>query len=261
MILNLTIFRFSIFLFTLIIMFTIETIRPKRVWGNPRIHRLLFHLTLAVFNTALLRIVASKPLLNWGTIVYENKWGISSFFGLSGLIEILITLVVLDLFDYWWHRFNHRTPFLWRFHKVHHVDTHVDITTALRFHPCELLLSAVVKAIWILILGPTILSYTLFVTALTAAALFHHSNIDFPDRIETLVRSFFVTPRFHAAHHTVNKRTGNANFSAILIFWDKIFGTYQEPDYEEMKKLGLSRGRDTYLSFISTLKGPFSNEY
>jgi sterol desaturase/sphingolipid hydroxylase (fatty acid hydroxylase superfamily) len=70
-----------------------------------------------------------------------------------------------------------------------------------------------------------------------------------------------VTPRFHTAHHTVSKRTGNANFSTIFIFWDKLFATYNEPDSEEMKFLGLEKGRETYLSFGSTLAAPFTPAY
>jgi len=180
---------------------------------------------------------------------------------LTPISAILLTIITLDLFDYWWHRFNHRIHLLWRFHKVHHVDTHVDVTTSLRFHPGELMLSAAVKATWILLLGPSLWAFALFETSITLAAQFHHSNIDLPDPSESLIRKVFVTPRYHAAHHTVSQRTGNANFSTIFIFWDKLFNTYRLPDYEEMKYLGLKKGRDTYLSFTKTLIAPFSRIY
>jgi sterol desaturase/sphingolipid hydroxylase (fatty acid hydroxylase superfamily) len=181
--------------------------------------------------------------------------------GLRGWPEFIVGLIILDMLDYWWHRFNHRVPFLWRFHKVHHVDTHVDVTTSLRFHPGELLISGGVKAVWILALGPSILAFSIFESAVSLASQFHHSNIDFSDRVENPLRKCFVTPRYHASHHTVCRRTGDANFSTIFIFWDKLFKTYREPDYEEMKTLGLERGREDYLSFATTLKGPFSTKY
>ena len=181
--------------------------------------------------------------------------------GIEGYPEVIASIVILDMFDYWWHRFNHRVPLLWRFHKVHHVDTHVDVTTSLRFHPGELMISAFLKALWILMLGPSILAFAMFESATTLAAQFHHTNIDFPDSVETPLRKIIVTPRYHASHHTVTPRTGNENFATILIFWDKLFGTYRIPDYEEMKTLGLKIGRDTYLSFTTTLKAPFTSLY
>ena len=181
--------------------------------------------------------------------------------GIDGYQEMIASVVILDMFDCFWHRFNHRIPFLWRFHKVHHVDTHVDVTTSLRFHPGELMISAIIKSIWILILGPSLLAFAIFESAISLTAQFHHTNIDFPDSVETPLRKIFVTPRYHTSHHTVCRRTGNENFGTILIFWDKLFATYRQPDYEEMKTLGLKNGRDSYLSFAATLKGPFTSLY
>lgn len=205
--------------------------------------------------------MAVAPLLYWGNLVREKQWGLAPLLGLEGVAEVVASLIVLDMFDYWWHRWNHRVPFLWRFHKVHHVDTQVDVTTALRFHLGELLISVVVKAAWILTWGPTLWSLAIFEGFVTLAAQFHHSNIDFPDPVERLARLLIVTPRFHASHHTVSQRTRDNNFSTILIFWDKLFGTFQREDAEEMRTLGLPGGRETYLSFLSALKGPFSGEY
>jgi len=97
-----------------------------------------------------------------------------------------------------------------------------------------------------------------FEIAVSLASQFHHSNIDFPDRWERLLRLFIVTPRFHTSHHTVSWRTGDANFATIFIIWDHLFGTYQQPDEEEMRELGLAEGRDDYLSFVTWLTEPFS---
>ena len=246
----------------LAIMFAIESLRPARSWKSPRKQRLLFHAVLAIINTAILGLIAKAPLTFWTNLVHSQGWGIASMLQLSGIVEILASLVVLDIFDYWWHRFNHQIPFLWRFHKVHHVDTHVDVTTSLRFHPGELLISNLpVKAIWFFIWGPSLAAILIFQSALTAASQFHHSNIDLTDARENAIRKIIVTPRYHAAHHTVSKRTALANYGAIFIFWDKIFGSYRQPVKEELNTLGLSRGRETYLSYASALRGPFASEY
>ena len=258
---SINIYRVSVFFVGLFLMFLIETLRPNRKWQDPRKKRLLFHLSLAIFNSIILRLPAFLPLLLWREYVFARQWGIIPFLNLNPITGIILGLVVWDIFNYWWHRFNHRISFLWRFHKVHHVDTHVDVTTSLRFHPGELFISAIVKSTWVLALGPSIWAFVIFETAITTASQFHHSNIDFPDKIEYPLRKLFVTPRYHTSHHTVTPRTGNANFSAIFIFWDKIFATYNEPDREEMKLLGLCKGRESYLSVGSTLKGPFGTEY
>ena len=172
-------------------------------------------------------------------------------------VRIIASVIVLDLFDYVWHRLNHRVGTLWRFHKVHHVDTHVDVTTALRFHPGELFISAFAKALWIVIWGPSLWGFAAFEISISLAAQFHHSNIDFPRPVERVLRLFIVTPRFHTSHHTVARRTGDANFATIFILWDRIFGTYREPDDREMQTLGLPEGRDDYLSFQAWLTQPF----
>lgn len=258
---DIAIFRLSTFVGGFGIMFLLETVFPSRQWDVPRRIRLVFHSGLMIFNAVILRFPAVVPLIAWLKFVNARQWGLAPVMGLSPVANILITIVVLDMFDYWWHRFNHRVSFLWRFHKVHHVDTHVDVTTALRFHPGELFLSAIIKAVWIIVWGPTLWAFIIFESCVSLAAHFHHSNIDFYDIIEIPLRMIFVTPRFHTAHHTVSRRTGDANFSTIFIFWDKIFNTYRKPDYTEMKYLGLPKGRDSYLSIIPTLKAPFSEIY
>ncbi|MDZ7844361.1 MAG: sterol desaturase family protein [Anaerolineales bacterium] len=146
---------------------------------------------------------------------------------------------------------------LWRFHKVHHVDTHVDVTTALRFHPGELFISFFVKLLWIAAWGPSLVGFAVFEICVSLASQFHHSNIDFPERWERRLRLFIVTPRFHTSHHTVSRRTGDANFATIFIVWDRLFGTYREPDPREMRELGLAEGRGDYLSFGTWLAEPF----
>ena len=217
---------------------------------------------LTLINTIIVSFLTAAPALLFAGWVRSNGLGLAPLLGLHGPAEWLASFIVLDMFDYWWHRFNHTVPVLWRFHKVHHVDTHVDATTAIRFHPGELIISnLLVKSIWILIWGPSVWGLLFFEMGLTVFAEFHHSNIDFPDRVESLVRKIIVTPRFHASHHTVSSRTREANFSAVFIFWDKIFGTYREVDSEEMKTLGLPRGKDVYLSFKAVLRGPFSDDY
>ncbi|MDZ7828873.1 MAG: sterol desaturase family protein [Halofilum sp. (in: g-proteobacteria)] len=249
--------KLPIFLAGFALFFLVESLSAERPWQAPRGERLRVHAAMAVFNTVVLRLVLLAPFLYWADYVAGQGWGLAPLLGYSGIGGIVATVIVLDMFDYWWHRFNHRFGFLWRFHKVHHVDTHVDVTTALRFHPGELFISFFVKLIWIVIWGPSLVAFAVFEISVSLASQFHHSNIDFPDRVERYLRLFIVTPRFHASHHTVSRRTGDANFATIFIVWDRLFGTYEEPDPEEMKELGLAEGREDYLSFMTWLTEPF----
>ncbi|WP_298449207.1 sterol desaturase family protein [uncultured Marinobacter sp.] len=249
--------KLIIFLLGFALLYGVETLFSARPWKEARGKRLRTHLSMAIFNTVLLKLIILAPFLYWTEWVVEQGWGLAPMLGYSGLGGILATIIVLDMLDYWWHRFNHRLGLLWRFHKVHHVDTHVDITTALRFHPGELFISFFVKLTWIALWGPSLAGFIAFEIAVSLASQFHHSNIDLPERWERRLRKFIVTPRFHASHHTVARRTGDANFATIFIVWDRLFGTYAEPDEQEMTHLGLPEGRDDYLSFSTWLTEPF----
>jgi len=250
-------FRLVLFFGMLGSMFLLETFWSARPWDTTRWKRWVFHGGLSIFNTIFTRLLLVGPLLVWLHFVREQGWGLSQVFGLSGFGEIVATIVVLDCFDYWWHRFNHLVPFLWRFHRVHHMDTHVDVTTALRFHPIELALSSLAKSTWILVWGPSLVAFLIFEAGITTYSLFHHSSIDLPDKVEKFVRLIHMTPRVHASHHTVSMRTRDANYSTIFLVWDRLFRTFQEPAYEEIKKLGLPEGRETYMSFKRLLLTPF----
>jgi sterol desaturase/sphingolipid hydroxylase (fatty acid hydroxylase superfamily) len=249
--------RLLLFVGALAFFYLVESLIHVRPWHNPRSRRLLFHAFLAALNTVLMKLAVAGPLLYWTLVVERQGWGLVRWFGLTGLSEILVTLVVLDCADYWWHLWNHRVPFLWRFHQAHHVDTHVDVTTSLRFHPGELLLSSVFKALWLLVWGPSMLAFTVFEAAVSLASRYHHSNFDYPDRLETVLRWFNVTPRMHTSHHSAITPTLNANFSTIFSIWDRLFGTYVTPTPEHLQIQGLRYGRDRDLDIGYWFTMPF----
>jgi len=257
--------KLVIFICGLMLFLGIETLSPKRSWRDDRLRRLLFHGGVAALNTVTIRFLVYVPCLLWIVFVEEQGWGISRWLGLTGWVEILATIIVLDFFDYLWHRANHRVKFLWRFHKAHHSDTGMDVTTALRFHPGELLLSSLAKALWIVIWGPTAISWFLFEGLVSLCAQFHHSNIDFPDSIERTLSRFLVTPRFHASHHAVDRRWGDANFSTIFSAWDPLFRSYTRPAADGAttnteKAMGLPEARDQAFSVKSWLTEPLKSD-
>jgi len=259
---NLDTGKLIVFVVGLLLFLVIETFYPARTWQGSRLKRIAFHSGVAALNTVVIRILAYVPFLLWVVYVEEEGWGLSRWFGFIGWTEIILSVVVLDFFDYIWHRANHRVRILWRFHKAHHSDTAMDVTTALRFHPTELLVSALIKALWVVIWGPTVVAWFLFEGLISLCAQFHHSNIDFPDWIEHRLSWLIVTPRYHASHHAVDRRYGDANFSTILSIWDRIFGTYSQPENggattQGVDALGLPAARNLTFSPIAWLLEPF----
>ena len=240
--------------------FLIESLFPRRSWNGMRLKRTFIHSTFAVLNTTIIRLFAYVPFLLWVVYVEEEGWGISRWLHLTGWTEILLSIIVLDLFDYFWHRANHKVRFLWRFHKAHHADTYMDVTTALRFHPGELIISAIVKASWILIWGPTVIAWFVFEAMVSLSAQFHHSNIDFPDSVEKWLSRIVVTPRYHASHHLVSREHGNANFSTIFSIWDIIFNSYNQSDRNQVNNnnIGLPEQRKLAFSWKAWITEPFS---
>ncbi len=255
--------RLWIFIGGLCLFFFLESLAPARRSADGRVRRLAFHAVIAALNTALVRAFIYVPFLFWVVYVEEQGWGLGRWLGLHSWPEIIISVIVLDLFDYFWHRANHRVPFLWRLHKAHHTDNEMDVTTALRFHPGELFVSGLVKAGWVVVWGPSAMAWFVFEAAISLGAQFHHSNISLPRAMERVVAPVIVTPRFHTSHHFVNRVYGDANYSTIFSFWDRLFGSYSQaplgPDQQPgPKDIGLPEARAQSLSFRAWLLEPFS---
>ncbi|MFT6753696.1 MAG: sterol desaturase/sphingolipid hydroxylase (fatty acid hydroxylase superfamily) [Candidatus Azotimanducaceae bacterium] len=252
--------RLIAFLFGLSFWLLLEQFFTFRTKTTSRGRRVLLHLSIAALNTVFVRLLVYVPLLLWIVHVEQMGWGIARWLGLRGWQEFLISLIVLDGFDYLWHRANHRIPLLWRFHKAHHCDNDLDVFTALRFHPIELLISSGIKAVWIVIWGPSAIAWFLFEISVSICAQMHHSNIDLPESIEQKISKFIVTPRFHALHHLVEREYGDRNFSTIFSFWDPLFRTkarhLSRTEISDMP-LGLPDGRDLMLSMPQLLLEPF----
>ncbi|MDH3283486.1 MAG: sterol desaturase family protein [Acidobacteriota bacterium] len=249
--------RLAAFITGLGLFYVVESLLAHRPWHSPRGRRLALHAGLAILNSVILRLAVAGPLLYLAQYVTEREIGIVPWIGVVGWSEVVATVIVLDMADYWWHRLNHRIPFLWRFHQVHHVDTHVDVTTSLRFHFGELLLSGIAKAIWIVVWGPSLWGFALFELSVSLASQYHHSNIDYPDWLEPAVRAVNVTPRMHASHHSALTHTLNANFSTVLSVWDRMFGTFARPTDADLRVMGLRYGRERDLELGYLLALPF----
>jgi len=143
----------------------------------------------------------------------------------SGAPGLLLDLLLLDFWIYWWHRANHEWALLWRFHEVHHLDRFLDTTSALRFHFGEVFLSALARGAVILVLGFPFASVVVFEALVLVAAVFHHSNVALPPRLEAALARVVITPSIHWVHHHAVRHDTDSNYGTVFSFWDRLFGS------------------------------------
>ena len=156
-----------------------------------------------------------------------------SVLGLSNIpYSAILTIILFDLAIYWQHRLSHIIKPIWALHAVHHADTEMDFTTALRFHPIEIALSGLYKMMLITFFGPTAISFLIYEIILNSMAVFNHSNIKLPNKLERVLRLFIVTPQMHFPHHHPSKELTNSNYGNFLSIWDRIFKSYT-PEYTD----------------------------
>lgn len=162
-------------------------------------------------------------------------------------------LLVLDAWIYLWHRLNHEAPFLWRFHQVHHRDEFLDVTSALRFHPGEVALSALARAPLIIACDISLQAILIFETMTLAAALFHHSNVALPPVVERALRFVIVTPSHHWMHHHAAQADTDSNYGTVLTVWDRLFATFNAKPRTMNMKIGVEGARDESLPRLAAL--------
>jgi sterol desaturase/sphingolipid hydroxylase (fatty acid hydroxylase superfamily) len=162
----------------------------------------------------------------------------------SGWLAFVIDFLVLDCWLYWWHRLNHRLPFLWRFHEVHHLDETLDATTALRFHFGEVLLSAVARAMFIFVAGVPLYTVIAFEVMIAVASLFHHSNVKLPPAFEKGLAKIIVTPSLHWVHHHAVRSDTDSNYATVLSIWDVVFASRSKTQRTLKMPIGVEGRRE-----------------
>jgi sterol desaturase/sphingolipid hydroxylase (fatty acid hydroxylase superfamily) len=195
-----------------------EAGRGGRWFGN---------LGLLAVDMIAVRLIAPTAAVGAALLAAHNGWGLLPLLHVPYWPAVLVSIVALDLVIYAQHMAFHHVPVLWRLHRVHHADTELDVTTGLRFHPFEILLSLAIKVAAVLALGAPALAVVAFEVLLNATAMFNHSNVALPPRLEPLARWLVVTPQMHEVHHSADRRETDSNFGFNLPWWDRLFGTYR----------------------------------
>ena len=237
--------RLMSFLGVFVVMVVWELLSPRRRYRVPRLLRWTNNLALVVLDTVVLRLVF--PLLAIGVAVKasEHGWGFLNIIDVPGPIAVVAALLLLDLAIYGQHVASHKIPFLWRLHRVHHADLDFDLTTGLRFHPIEILLSMGFKMLVVLALGAPAVAVLIFEVVLNASAVFNHGNVSLPATVDRWLRWFFVTPDMHRVHHSIHRKETDSNYGFSLSWWDRLFGTYtSDPvDGHDQMTIGIEQFR------------------
>jgi sterol desaturase/sphingolipid hydroxylase (fatty acid hydroxylase superfamily) len=218
-------------------------------WRDSRLGRAVrwpANLGIFALDIIVARIVFPASAVGVAIWAQGKGLGVLPLIGLPGLIAGLVGFVLLDLLVYAQHRLFHRVPVLWRIHRMHHADTEIDVTSGFRFHPIEIVASLLIKAAAIVLLGVPAEAVMIFEIVLNGMALYNHSNVRLPERIERVLRWFVVTPEMHIIHHSTARRETDSNFGFNLALWDRVFGTYSHrpaAGYDGMV-VGLEEFRD-----------------
>jgi sterol desaturase/sphingolipid hydroxylase (fatty acid hydroxylase superfamily) len=237
-----------ILLFLFVALFLLESKYQLRKRVQARFKRIVINLIVSIPAFTLLRFLF-LPIMVW--LAHKNgsfHFGLNYLYDLPTWLEGLIAFLILDYGNYVWHILNHKLPFLWRFHLVHHTDHDLDITTAFRFHFGELIGSVFFRGAITFLSGASPVTVLIYEIFFEAATQFHHSNWKLPFAFEKMLNKLIVTPRMHGIHHSVIRAETDSNFSVIFSFWDRIHKTINlnkpqqqvvigVPSYDDQKEL------------------------
>jgi sterol desaturase/sphingolipid hydroxylase (fatty acid hydroxylase superfamily) len=213
---------------------------------------------LVLIDTLLARLLLPAGAVGAGLWAQAHSIGLFNLLAWPTWLEFALSLLLLDLAIYWQHRLLHVLPWLWPLHRVHHTEATLDATSALRFHPLEILLSLALKLALVVALGIAPLTVLVFETLLSSFALVTHANLALPPRLDRVLRWLLVTPTMHRVHHSTRGDEQRRNFGFHLSAWDRMFGSYAVQSRDTPQTFGVVgvAGDDT-TRFTSLLREPF----
>jgi len=241
--------RLSIFLIAFCLVAFWEVRACRRPATKPKTGRWLCNLAMATLNTLILRTILPGAAITTALLADRQNWGLLQHASIPGWLAFSAAIILLDLMIYLQHLMFHAVPALWRLHMVHHADADLDLTTGIRFHPLEMILSMLIKMAAVSVLGPPVTAVLVFEILLNGTALFNHGNIALPKAVEAWLRLLVVTPDMHRVHHSVLIRETNSNFGFNFPWWDRLLGTYRAQPMAGHLKMTIG---------LSTWQGPDS---
>lgn len=255
--------RLSVFALLLIILALLEIYSPRRKPQHSKAKRWVNNFGISALSSVFLALFL--PLIGVAAAIWANErsWGLLNQFEIRPLISIPLYIVAFDFTIYLQHRIFHRFKILWRLHKVHHTDLDYDVSTGVRFHPLSLFISATIKFLLILLLGPLAIAVLISEIVLNATSMFNHSNIKLPNALDKFLRYFIVTPDMHRIHHSVEVSEHSQNFGFNFTWWDRLLKTYKEQPAKghDAIEFGVRGYREDHsIGIFSLLAQPFTKD-
>lgn len=219
------------------------------------------NLGLGLFNAAVLLVFFSTALAAVGVWATRHDFGLAQLVSWPGWLETALLFLLFDFWMYVWHRANHTIPFLWRFHRMHHSDTEMNASSAVRFHTGEVVFSALARLAVIPLLGMTIEQVLFYETVFLPVILFHHSNVRLPRWIDHGLLAIMVTPAMHRVHHSRRRPETNSNYGSVFPHWDFLARSFRLRKDAGTIELGLD-GLDgpEWQSLAGMLKTPLATD-
>lgn len=255
--------RLAVFVLILLLMIGWEYFHPRRKLQYSRRKRWPHNLFIILVDSLVIRLLLPVAAVSAAMMAAQWDVGIFNLLVLPHWLTIASCIILLDAAIYFQHRIFHLLPWLWRLHRMHHTDPDFDVTTALRFHPLEILLSMLIKIAVVVVLGAPALAVLLFEILLNATAMFNHGNVRLPVGVDRYLRLLIVTPDMHRVHHSVRPVETNSNFGFNLSCWDRLFGSYraQPAAGHARMQIGLESFRHPReLKWYRLLSQPFRND-
>ncbi len=251
--------RFFLFWGGLLFFLAFELFVPYRPSTVSKVKRWINNIALTIFNSLVLNLLFAAAIVKTTMYVTSNQLGVLNLVAWPFWLKILATIVFMDLMLYVWHLLNHEMPLFWRFHRVHHADLNMDVSTATRFHIGELAISACIKISLIFFIGAPWLGVVIFESALVLSAQLHHSSLKVPRWFEAIYWVLFVPPSMHRIHHSVVINERNTNYGTIFSLWDRILGTLLTHVDQEKIRIGVGAyNRPEKLNFHQLLAMPIT---
>jgi sterol desaturase/sphingolipid hydroxylase (fatty acid hydroxylase superfamily) len=237
--------RLGCFVGVLALMILWEILTPRRPQSIRRLLRWPNNFGLVALNTFVVRLLFPLAAVGMAVFTQTRGWGLFNIVPAPAWLAIPTAVLLLDLTIYGQHVMFHAVPLLWRLHRMHHADLEFDVTTGLRFHPGEIVVSMLIKLAAIFVFGPAPIAVLIFEIMLNATSMFNHGNVRLPAPLDRVLRLFVVTPDMHRVHHSIDRRETDSNFGFNVPWWDRLFGTYRaQPALgHELMTLGIDRFR------------------
>lgn len=231
----------------------------------PRKEKVLSHSTkniiFSIINTTFAILIFLQVYNYFKESYLFTEFGVLRWLNFSVGVEALIAFLLFDLWMYGWHKLNHDSKFLWKFHRMHHTDRDLDVTSAFRFHPVEIILSSSFRLAIFALIGMEFWHMILYESILLPVIFFHHSNFNVWKFFDRVMRVLFASPMMHWVHHSDLQNEADSNYGSVFSFWDRMFGTFRVRNDPENIVMGVDGFKtDDNLTFWGMLKTPFKSK-